>query len=171
MSDIAEDTWQFAGACDAPGRIRGRCVGHRVTIEAPPELVWDFVADFEGWTSWNPFYSATSGTAEEGGALRFTAHLAGMKPQRCKGRVLSVRQDELFEYEVRKMAGLIQALRFVELEELSPTRCRVANGEIMGGPAGRLVSRMVGEKVTQGLMDMNAALKAVSERKWRGRSA
>jgi hypothetical protein len=69
------------------------------------------------------------------------------------------------------MAGLIQALRFIELEELSPTRCRVANGEIMGGPAGRLVSRMVGEKVTQGLMDMNAALKAVSERKWRGRSA
>ena len=169
MSEADADAWQFAGACDEPGRIKGHCVGHRVTIEAPPELVWDFVADFEGWKTWNPLYCDTSGSAEEGETLRFKVQLAGMKPQKGTAMVHAVRQDELLEYRVASMARLVKTFRFVEVEELSPTRCRVSNGEIIGGPLGPLVARAVGDKVAQGLRGMNQALKKVAERKWRGR--
>lgn len=165
----AETAWAFAGPCDDPGRIKGRCVGHGITIEAPPELVWDFVADFAGWSSWNPLYRDTEGRAEEGETVRFAVQLAGMKPQKAKAQVTAVRQHELLEYGMSNLGGLIKAFRYVEIEELSPTRCRVVNGEIMGGPLGLLVARAVGAKVAAGLKDMNEALKAVSERKWRGR--
>lgn len=165
------DAEQFSGACDDPGRLRGRCVGHRITIEAPPELVWDFVADFQGWSSWNPLYGDTAGTAEVGEPLRFTVHLAGMKPQRGKAVVRKVEADTLLEYAVSSLGGLVKAFRYVEIEELSPVRCRVVNGEIMGGLLGGLVYRAVRAKVGEGLKAMNEALQRVAERKWRGRPA
>jgi hypothetical protein len=164
-----DDSWQFAGACDDPGRIRGTCIGHRVTVEAPPELVWDFVADFAGWSSWNPLYTSTTGSAEEGETVRFAVQLEGMKPQKAKAQVIRVVPNELLEYGGSGLGGLLKTYRYVEIEELSPTRCRVVNGGIMGGPLGRLMARMIGAKVATGLKDMNAALKTMAERKWRGR--
>ncbi|VWX52796.1 SRPBCC domain-containing protein [Novosphingobium sp. 9U] len=169
MSDGEGEGWEFSGACDDPGRLRGRCVGHRITIDAPPELVWDFVADFQGWSSWNPLYGDTVGAAEEGERLRFSVQLAGMKPQKGQAVVRKAEADTLLEYAVSSMGGLVKAYRYVEIEELSPVRCRVVNGEIMGGPLGGLVYRAVGAKVGEGLKAMNEALKRVAERKWRGR--
>lgn len=171
MSALADEAWQFSGACDDPGRLKGRCVGHRITIEAPPELVWDFIADFEGWQSWNPLYKDTVGIAEEGAEVRFAVHLAGIKPQASKAQIVTVRQHELLEYRLRNLAGLLKVFRYIEIEELSPTRCRVVNGEIMGGPLGSAISKRLGDTVAQGLKGMNEALKLVAERKWRGRPA
>lgn len=168
MNYVSDGVWQFAGVYDEPGRLKGRCVGHRITIDAPPEMVWDFIADFEGWKAWNPLYGDTSGSAQEGETLHFAVNLAGMKPQKGKAQVLAVRQNELLEYAISNMFGIVKVLRFIEVEELSPTRCRVVNGEVMGGPAGKLVARMVSEKVAQGLKGMNEALKKVAERKWQG---
>lgn len=155
--------------CDAPGRINGRCVGHRIEIDAPPELVWDFIADFEGWSAWNPLYTATSGRAEPGMTISFTVQLQGMKPNAGKATVQTLRRGELLEYGLTSFAGLLKAQRFIEVEEISPTRCTVRNGEILGGPMGRVVARAVGEKVGAGLEGMNRALKDIAERKWTGR--
>lgn len=164
-----EDAWQFAGMCDEPGRIKGRCVGHRITIEAPPELVWDFVADFAGWSSWSRLYAQTHGRAEEGETLRFTAHFAGLKPRQGRAQVCKVVEYELLEYAENCLAGLLRSYRYIEIEELSPTRCRVVNGEIVGGLLAPLVPRAIGAKIAAGLQRMNEALKDVSERKWQGR--
>lgn len=153
----------------APGRPRGRCVGHRIEIDAPPELVWDFIADFEGWREWNPLYPETEGRAEEGEPLRFTVKLEGLKPRAGAARVVTVRPHQLLEYRVANMGGLVKAFRFVELEEISPTRCVVSNGEILSGPLGRAVARAVGDKVGGGLEAMNRALRKVAELKWNGR--
>lgn len=162
-------TWDLPSDPDEPGRIRGRCVGHRIEIDAPPELVWDFIVDFEGWDSWNPLYIATSGWADPGQMLRFTVSLDGLKPQKGKARVKTVRANELFEYGISSFGGLLKVHRFIEVEEVSPTRCAVVNGEIMGGPLGALLSRSLGDKVGKGLQGMNKALRKVAERKWNGR--
>jgi hypothetical protein len=150
-------------------RPQGACVSHEIEIAAPPELVWDFVADFEGWAAWNPLYVRTAGKAEIGQTLRFTAAVPGMKPRKVQAQVYTVIQDRLLEYGLSNLLGLLKAFRFVEIEEITPTCCRVSNGEIMAGPVGRLVSRSVGEKVRQGLEAMNIALKHVAERKWHSR--
>lgn len=162
--------YALAGADAAPGRIAGACVGHRIEIAAPPELVWDFVADFEGWEDWNPLYIESAGRAEEGATIRFRVALEGMKPQAGKARVLTVSGGELLEYMTTSLGGLLKAFRFVEVEELSPTTCAVTNGEILGGPLGRVVAKGLGDKVGKGLEGMNRALRDVAERKWRGQS-
>jgi hypothetical protein len=167
----ADDAWQFAGTCDEPGRIRGRCVGHCITIEAPPELVWSFVADFTGWSRWSRLYAQTYGRVETGGTLHFTAHFAGLKPRKGAAQVCKVAEYDSLEFAEACFAGLLRSQRYVEIEELSPLRCRVINGEIVGGLLGPLVPRAIGAKIAAGLQDMNEALKEVSERKWRGLGA
>ena len=169
MSEGASD-YAMPERKDAPGRISGRCVGHRIEIDAPPELVWDFIADFEGWADWNPLYADTAGRAEPGQRIRFAVKLEGLKPHKGHARVVSLRPNELLEYLTTSLGGLVKAFRFVELEELSPTRCAVVNGEIMGGVMGPAVFRAVGLKVGQGLEGMNHALRKVAELKWHGRS-
>lgn len=136
---------------DRRDRINGRRVGHRVEIGAPADLVWDFVADFEGWGTWNPLYTATRGRAELGRKVHFTVNLPGLKPLKGTAEVKAVRANELLEYAISSMGGLLRTLRFVEVEAISSTRCAVTNGEIMGGPLGPLVSRALGDKVGKGL--------------------
>jgi hypothetical protein len=162
-------TWDMPEGLEAPGRIKGCCVGHRIEIDAPPEVVWDFVSDFDGWDSWNPLYVRTEGSVEPGQKLRFTVNLEGLKPQKGTAEVKVVRPHELLEYTISSMGGLVRIMRFVEVAEVSPTRCAVTNGEIMGGPLGGLVARAVREKVGKGLQAMNEALGAVAERKWTSR--
>lgn len=165
----AKPGWELPSGQQAPGRLKGNCVGHRVEIDAPPELVWDFIADFDGWASWNPLYVATHGKAELGQKLRFTVRLEGLKPQKGAAKVTALHPNELLEYAMTSFGGLLKTQRFIEVEELSPTRCAVTNGEIMGGPLGALVSRAIGGKVGKGLQGMNEAMKRVAERKWNGR--
>lgn len=162
--------YALPGCEDVAGRPRGPCLGHRIEISAPPELVWDFIADFEGWQGWNPLYVESRGRAEPGGTVRFKVRLEGMKPQESTARILVVETNERLEYAMSGLGGLLKTHRFVEIEELSPTACAVTNGEIMGGPLGGLVSRALGDKVGKGLTAMNEALRQVAERKWRARA-
>ena len=150
-------------------RPQGVCVAHEIEIAAPPELVWDFIADFEGWDAWNPLYVRTTGNAEVDQTLRFTVAVPGFKPRKARAQVYAVVHDRLLEYGLSSFGGLFKAFRFVEIDEISPTLCRVSNGEIMAGPLGRMIARNVGEKLRQGLEAMNHALKQVAERKWRSR--
>ncbi|KHK89981.1 hypothetical protein LK12_19010 [Novosphingobium malaysiense] len=130
--------------------------------------MWDFVADFEGWSVWNPLYVETSGHAEPGSQIRFAVKLDGMKPQKGSARIVTVRPNDLLEYALSSFGGLVKAFRFVEIEEVSPTRCAVSNGEIMGGALGALIARAMGRKVGKGLEGMNRALKREAEMKWSG---
>lgn len=151
------------------GRMGGPCLGHRIEIEAPPELVWDFIADFEGWDGWNPLYIETAGRAEPGSRISFVVKLEGLKPRKGAARIVTVRPNELLEYAIASFGGLLKIFRFIEIEEISPTRCAVTNGEIMSGPMGPILRRAIGSKAGIGLEAMNHALRKVAELKWSGR--
>ncbi|MCJ2186610.1 SRPBCC domain-containing protein [Novosphingobium beihaiensis] len=148
----------------------GRCTERRIEIGAPPELVWDFLADFEGWGAWNPLYIETNGRAEPGERIRFAVKLEGMKPGKGHGTIGTVKPNELLEYTMASFGGLMKIHRYIAVEEISPTRCTVINGEVMSGPMSVLVYRAVGEKVARGFEGMNEALRKVAEQKWMGQA-
>ena len=143
----------------------------RIEIDAPPELVWDFVADFEGWGAWNPLYVRTSGRAEPGERIHFAVQLEGLKPSKGSATVVTVNPSGVLEYEMINLGGLLKVRRHIAVEEISPTRCTVINSEVMSGPLSALVYRAVGRKVAKGFEAMNEALRQMAERKWAGRPA
>lgn len=158
-------------AARRPGRPEGTCVGGYIEIEAPPEIVWSIIVDLERWGAWNPLYTRMAGEPRQGAPLDMTVAVPGMKPMDTKATVFTVRPGECLEYGLSKLGGLLKAFRFVEVQEITPERCGVANGETMSGPVGRLVSRLGGPRVGQGLRMMNEKLKELAERKWRSQAS
>lgn len=149
--------------------MKGHRTEHRLEIAAPPELVWDFIADFEGWAEWNPLYVETRGRAEPGERIRFAVKLEGLKPSKGSAVVVTVKAPELLEYRMSNLGGLVKIRRYIAVEEISPTRCAVLNAEVMSGPVGTVIYRAVGHKVAAGFAAMNEALRNMAERKWTGR--
>jgi hypothetical protein len=168
---VSELAGTIAQRTSTTERSKGHRLQHGVTIEAPPELVWDFVSDFAGWSSWNPLYRKTRGDAVEGGTIGFAIELKGMRLRKARARVTRVRPNALLKFNISRLAGLLKVDHFVEIEELSPTRCRVTTGEVLAGPLAGMAMRTLASRLATGREAMNMALKDVAERKWRGQRA
>jgi hypothetical protein len=150
---------------------KGVRIEHRIGIQAPAEVIWELVYDIAHWGDWNPLYSQASGTIHIGDRIDFTIVLPGMKPQAAHATVLEWVPNEQLHYQVAGMGGLVRGTRYVEIEQLAPESCIVANGEISGGLLGPTVARTLGGKIYKGLRGMNEALKEQAERRWRERAA
>ena len=161
---------KLGAAARKRGRPKGRCAGGYIEIEAPADIVWSIAGDWQGWGEWNPLYTRTAREPREGEEIEFTVTVPGMKPMDAKAEVYTYRPNKLFEYGVSNLAGMLRAFRFIDIEELGPERCGVANGEIMSGPIGAIVARIAGPKVTVGLKAMNEKMKDLAEAKWQTRN-
>jgi len=136
------------------------CVLSAVEVSADAEKIWAEIDQFDQWDTWNPLYVESTGTLGEGNTLQFSVAIPGMSPQQGKAVVAELQPGEFVRYEIKTMGGLVKGTRFIEVQQLSPGRCLVANGEIMGGALGPILCRFMGERVRQGLENMNVALKA-----------
>jgi hypothetical protein len=59
-------------------------------IDAPPEIVWRVITDFDAYPDWNPFITSLEGDVREGARLRATFQLAGHKPRTFRPTVTVV---------------------------------------------------------------------------------
>jgi hypothetical protein len=72
---------------------------------------------------------------------------------------------------MKSMAGLIENVRFLEIETLSETGCIFSNGEIYGGlmgPSGSAVKQR--RVIRRGFTALGEALRDRAEALWRERS-
>ena len=148
---------------------KGVRVEHRIGVQAPAEVIWELVYDIAQWSEWNPLYSQASGVVRIGEKLELTIVLPGMAPQKSRATVLEWVPNEQLHYQSTGPGGLLRGTRYVEIEQLAPESCIVANGEIMGGLLGPTVARSIGGKVYRAIRGMNEALKERAEARWRGR--
>ena len=56
-------------------------------IDAPADVVWQIITDFDRYPDWNPFITELHGSLHEGARLRATFTLAGRKPQTFTPRI------------------------------------------------------------------------------------
>lgn len=155
-----------APAAKGPSGVR---IEHRIGVQAPPETIWELIYDVDGWSRWNPLYAEAKGAIHIGEKLDLTVVLPGMKPQSARATVLEWVPNEQLHYQTSSLGGLIKGTRYVEIEQLAPESCIVANGEIMGGLFGPQLARSIGGKVFKALRGMNEALKEQAEARWRER--
>ena len=158
-----------AGSSSAPPLPRGSRVDHKVDIAAPAEFVWQYFERVDDWPSWNPIYRKAKGSIRTGDTLDLFVAIPGMKAQDISATVSLSMPPAHLRYGSPALAGLIRALRFVEVEAAGPESCIVTNGEVMGGVLGSLIGPTVAGKVLEALRQMNEGLKAAAESQWRER--
>jgi hypothetical protein len=159
-----------AGTHAAQRRPRGFLIEHSVAIAAPAEVVWEFIAELEGWKRWNPLYIGARGPLEIGATITMTVAIPGSKPARFQSTIVGLAANEWLEYRAQALGGLLRGTRYVTIARSGPESCVVANGEIMGGLLGPLVARRAGDRVQLGLQLMSEALQKVAEARWQARS-
>lgn len=109
----------------------------RVGVRADAEVIWDLIADLEGWGRWNPYEDDVAGAIAFGGALRLTERLPG-QPERFAAYGVAEWQPLAQLVLVEKRGWLFNAMRYIEIEELERGSCIVANGLILTGLRGEL---------------------------------
>ncbi|MFN3931980.1 MAG: SRPBCC family protein [Brevundimonas sp.] len=109
----------------------------RIGVRAPPDRIWEIIADLPAWDRWNPVETAVEGAIAFGGAIALTEAVPGLPERR-----VSVRVGEWQPYAqlvwVEKRGLWFNALRYFEIEELEPGSCIFANGFLFSGLRGEM---------------------------------
>ncbi|RQH03085.1 SRPBCC domain-containing protein [Natrarchaeobius oligotrophus] len=134
-------------------------------IDAPPDVVWDVLLEFESYPEWNPFVRAIEGIPAEGEQLR-------VRIDPPESRELTFTPEVVAVEENRRLAWLGRlavpfALDGYHEFHLVPIddgeRTRLLHRETF---RGALVSLLVDEeRIERGFEAMNRAVKARAERR------
>lgn len=135
-----------------------------IDIDAPPEAVWEILADFKTWKDWNPFITG-DGEAKVGASLLLEIAPPGKKPMKFSPKVQIADAPKRLEWLGRVlMPGIFDGHHCFHLEvQDGGTRLRQFENF-----TGILVGPVIGKQKAAtelGFMAMNRALKKRAEKK------
>lgn len=138
-------------------------IEHRIGIAAPPEVIWEILADIEGWAHWNPIYPAASGVIRIGEQLVLTQSLPGQKPEVIRPRIIDWVPLEQLHWANTAGGRLMNTLRYLEIEKLDEDACIFSNGEIFAGMFGPMIAKRMRQPFKDGFAALNEAMKLRAE--------
>ncbi len=132
-------------------------------IDAPPEVVFDVVADFASYPAWNPWLTAIDGPAKPGSRMVAEIVLGG-RTRRAPHLVMEVERPTRFCWRDRGATTAFaygQRCRTFERRADGGTSFRVEL--LVAGPFTRTVERRFGAELQLRLREETAALKGRAE--------
>jgi hypothetical protein len=144
-------------------------IEHRIGIQAPVGVIWDILADIPGWESWNPLYPKAAGELHIGEALELTVAVPGEPHRKIQPVVFDWTPNDQIHWRLSMLGGLVQSVRYLELEVLGETSCIFSNGEIFAGLLGPSVANAKRRAIRKGFTAMSEALAAKAEATWQAR--
>jgi hypothetical protein len=143
-----------------------RAVEYRLGVQAPAEIVWEVVSDFDSWKEWNPLYRKAEGQMKIGTALTLEQHLPG-EPAKV---ITPIVQDwvpyEQLHWRSKRIGGFVTAIRYIEIENMGPENATFSNGELFMGLLLRFVSRDERRKLRIAFTQMGEAVRDRAEAIW-----
>jgi len=134
-----------------------------ITINAPAELVWDVILDFENYGLWNTFCPSMKGEPVLGSPLEMQVDLGnGLQPQVEYITKIEPCQTVVWSME-NKPGDPIHANRAQHITSIDESSCRyVSVDEFSGDMVGPMIEQM-GKQVEQGFNACAAGLKKRAE--------
>jgi hypothetical protein len=134
-----------------------------VNIKASPAQVWDVLANFDGYSTWNPFIVRAQGDAAVGASVRLR-----MSPPGGRAVTLTPHVTQAVPGEVLEWLGRLAVPHLFDGRhrfELHPTASgtRLVHGEVFTGILVPFLARSLDAHTLPGLIAMNDALKVEAE--------
>lgn len=143
-----------------------RAVEHRIGVQAPAEIVWEVVSEFETWHQWNPLYRKAEGQLKIGTVLTLEQHLTG-EPAKV---IAPVVQDwvpyEQLHWRSTRLGGFVTAIRYLEIENMGAASSTFSNGELFMGLLLRFISRDERRGLKAAFTEMGEAVRDRAEAIW-----
>jgi len=146
-------------------------IEHRIGVQAPAEIIWEILANLEGWADWNPLYPRAEGELRIGSTLSLTLALPGEPPMDIQPVVQDWVPEEQIHWRLSLARGLIRSVRYIEIESMGPANCIISNGEIFQGLLGPSIARRQRRVIREGFTLMGEALAGRAEQLWQARGA
>jgi hypothetical protein len=135
-----------------------------ILIDAPCELVWQVLVDFDSYREWNPVEIDAKGTAAVGAVLEHTAKLPGRKPMTFRATIIEADAPRALAWRGRVLVpGVFDVRHHFEIEPQGDDRSRLRQFEHF---SGLLIPVMRGVlRDTQAAFELaNEAIKQRAER-------
>jgi hypothetical protein len=134
-----------------------------IEIDAPPERVWEVLADFDSYDEWNPFIRRISGTPRQGERLEVRIEPPGGRGMTFKPTILAAKPNRELRWLGRFLVpGLFDGEHRLEVEPRSDQGSRFVQSERFNGLLVPIFGGAL-DKTEEGFRQMNAALKQRAE--------
>jgi hypothetical protein len=135
-----------------------------IIINADKETVWNTLTAFDKYQDWNPFISQSSGKAIKGQKIT-NVMKQGEKTFTFKPTILHAEKNKNLEWMGHLfIPGLFDGRHYFRIEELSPGKVKLVQGEHFKGLFSGMILKKIKEQTTQGFIAMNEALKKECEK-------
>ena len=137
-----------------------------IEIQAPPEKVWNIIADIDKWHEWSPTINASRGKAALGSTVTITmmSKEAGKDGPKYSPKIIRLDEPKYFHWRAHMMAGFIFTNdKIIELEK-TDAGTKVTHKETFKGLLAALMKGQMEKGVPPMLNMMNDALKQLSEK-------
>ena len=135
-----------------------------IEIDAPADVVWGVLTDFDAYPDWNPFVKKIRGEARTGERIEVTLEQPGNKPITFRPEVRTVEENRAFVWFGRLgLPRIFDGEHHLEIEPLEEGRVRFVHRESFAGVLIPFMKKMIATKTRDGFVAMNAALKGRAE--------
>lgn len=135
-----------------------------IDIEAPRDVVWRTLTDFDSYPEWNPFVRRVKGEMRPGSRLSVTVDLPGSRPTTFRPTLLRFEPNVELRWRGRLFVpGLFDGEHCFLVEDFRPDRVRFFQREIFRGVLVGMAHEKI-EAARRGFEAMNAALRDRAER-------
>lgn len=136
-----------------------------ITIEAPINVVWDILTNFDEYETWNPFITRMKGKFELGSKLDAFMQPPGMKGTNFTPVITKIEPVNEFRWIGNLwVRGIFDGEHVYRLEELENDRSRLIQCERFRGIMAPLILHIIGKKTRKGFEKMNKSLKRECEK-------
>ena len=143
-----------------------RAVEHRTGVQAPAEILWEVISDFETWSAWNPIHPRIEAALRIGTPVSVDLVVDSQPAKTIEAVVQDWVPYEQLHWRSTRMRGLITTIRYLEIERMSDVGSTFSNGELFMGPLVRLVSRDERRRLRAAYTRMGEAVKTRAEALW-----
>lgn len=142
-----------------------RAISSEIEIDAPIELVWSILRDFDAYPEWNPFTVSVKTTLQLGSLVDMQVKLRPPKEMHQVEYVSAVVEGERMCWGGHVgPRWFINADRCQVLTDLGDDRTRYVTTDVFRGISVGLMFLVVGRHVQRGFDDVARALKVRAER-------
>lgn len=131
-------------------------------LDAPPDRVWEILADLAAWDTWNPTLFAVrpgTETLEVGKEIRMKLRLGRIvMPMRQQIRMVDPPHELRWRSKQLVPAPALDVNRSFRLEPFDGGRTRFVQSEAMSGFLAKPTSRALGKLIVKGYEDLGRAL-------------
>jgi hypothetical protein len=129
-------------------------------------VVWQVVSNLEGWPGWNPLYVKADGVLRIGTQLTITQTLKGLPDTVIQPTIVDWVPDNQILWRLSERGGLVQRLRYIEIDKLSDEGCIFSNGEDWSGPLAGFTPGELRRALRAGYEAMGEAVRDQSLKLW-----